>query len=75
MNELDTVDSLLDVVEGILAENPGKGRIALAHAHVTRGHVALERGDLDRAEAGVSRRARAPPRHRGQRSRGGQQQW
>jgi serine/threonine-protein kinase len=51
MNELDTVDSLLDVVEGILAENPGKGRIALAHAHVTRGHVALERGDLDRAEA------------------------
>ena len=50
MNELDTVDSLLDVVEGILAENPGQGRIALAHAHVTRGHVAIERGDLDRAE-------------------------
>ena len=50
MNELGTVDSLLDLVESILEANPGQGRIARAHAHVTRGHVALERGDLDRAE-------------------------
>lgn len=51
VNRLDVADTLLDRVEAILARHPTQGRIARAHAHQTRGHIALERGDLDRAGA------------------------
>ncbi len=49
MNELAVADSLLDQVFRILETHPGMGRIALAHAWQTRGHIRLERGDLDGA--------------------------
>lgn len=46
MNDLATADSLLERVFHILESRPGIGRIALAHAWQTRGHIRLERGDL-----------------------------
>jgi serine/threonine-protein kinase len=46
MNDLVIADSLLERVFRILGAHQGVGRIALAHAWQTRGHIRLERGDL-----------------------------
>ncbi len=55
MNELAVADSLLDQVFRILETHPGMGRIALAHAWQTRGHIRLERGELDGAAEAYAR--------------------
>jgi serine/threonine-protein kinase len=49
MNNLAVADSLLDRVFHVLGTHAGIGRIAMAHAWQTRGHIRLERGDLDGA--------------------------
>lgn len=51
MNQLAMADSILDHVFTVLDANPGLGRISLAHAWQARGHIRLEQGDLDGAEA------------------------
>ncbi|MBK8002645.1 MAG: serine/threonine protein kinase [Gemmatimonadetes bacterium] len=51
LGNLDAAERAASAGIAILERDPVGARIALAHAHNHRGHIALERGDLARAEA------------------------